>query len=86
MHFDYSDSQIPFADSFYADPDYPIDSYLKLMGLLILFGRIGDRGKASCQVLPGGLEKKLHILGIFFLTYYSPFIVYLTHPKASSYH
>ena len=28
MHFDYSDSQISFADSFYADPDYPIDSYL----------------------------------------------------------
>ena len=48
------------------------------MGLLILFGRIGDRGglpiariktpnlKASCQVLPGGLEKIPHILGIFF--------------------
>jgi hypothetical protein len=28
MHFDYSDSQISFADSFYADPDYPMDSYL----------------------------------------------------------
>jgi len=36
IHFDYSDSQIfrpcsrqiSFADSFYADPDYPIDSYL----------------------------------------------------------
>jgi hypothetical protein len=28
MHFDYSDSQISFADSFYAAPDYPIDSYL----------------------------------------------------------
>ena len=28
MHFDYSESQISFADSFYADPDYPIDSYL----------------------------------------------------------
>ena len=28
MHFDYSDSQISFADSFYADPDYPIDFYL----------------------------------------------------------
>ena len=28
MHFDYSDSQISFAGSFYADPDYPIDSYL----------------------------------------------------------
>ena len=41
MPFDYSDSQISFADSFYADPDYPIS---KLMGLLILFGRIGDRG------------------------------------------
>jgi hypothetical protein len=27
MHFDYSDSQISFADSFHADPDYPIDSY-----------------------------------------------------------
>jgi hypothetical protein len=25
---DYSDSQISFADSFYADPDYPIDSYV----------------------------------------------------------
>jgi hypothetical protein len=66
------------------------------MGLLILFGRIGDRGglpiaraktsnfpakeagtpvlgspypttKASYQVLPGGLEKKTYILGIFFL-------------------
>jgi len=66
------------------------------MGLLILFGRIGDRvglpiaraktpnlpakeagtpvlgspyptTKASCQVLPGGLEKIPHILGIFFL-------------------
>jgi hypothetical protein len=65
------------------------------MGLLILFGRIGDRvglpiaraktpnlpakeagtpvlgspyptTKASCQVLPGGLEKIPHILGIFF--------------------
>ena len=64
------------------------------MGLLILFGRIGDRGglpiartktpnlpaknagtpvlgtpypttKVSCQVLPGGLEKIPHILGIF---------------------
>jgi hypothetical protein len=28
MHFDYSDSQISFADSFYADPDYLIDSYV----------------------------------------------------------
>jgi len=28
MHFDYSDSQISFADFFYADPDYPTDSYL----------------------------------------------------------
>ena len=66
------------------------------MGLLILFGRIGDRGglpiaraktpnlpaneagtpvlgspypttKASCQVLPGGLEKIPHISWIFFL-------------------
>jgi len=65
------------------------------MGLLILFGRIGDRvglpiaraktpnlaakeagtpvlgspyptTKASCRVLPGGLEKMPHILGIFF--------------------
>ena len=27
MHFDYSDSQVSFADSFHADPDYPIDSY-----------------------------------------------------------
>jgi hypothetical protein len=28
MHFDYSDSQIPSFESFYADPDYPMDSYL----------------------------------------------------------
>jgi len=27
MHFDYLDSQISFADSFYADPDYSIDFY-----------------------------------------------------------
>jgi hypothetical protein len=32
MHFDYSDSQLSFADSFYADPDYPIDSYLSGWG------------------------------------------------------
>jgi hypothetical protein len=29
---------------------------------------------------------KVGALGIFFLTHYSPFIVYLTHSKASSYH
>jgi hypothetical protein len=72
------------------------------MGLLILFGQIGERvslaiaraktpnlpakepgtpvlgspyptTKASCQVLPGGLEKIPHTLGIFFLKYYSLF-------------
>jgi len=32
--------------------------------------------KASCQVLPGGLEKIPHILGIFFLTYYFPFCIF----------
>ena len=102
MHFDYSDSQISFADSFYADPDYPIS---KLMGLLILFGRIGDRvglpiaraktpnlpakeagtpvlgspyptTKASCQVLPGGLEKIPHILGICFLDILLPLLYF----------
>ena len=78
------------------------------MGLLILFGRIGDRvglpiaraktsnlpakeagtpvlgspyptTKASCQVLPGGLEKIPHILGIFFLDLLLPlFYIRLT--------
>jgi hypothetical protein len=28
IYIDDSDSQISFADSFYADSDYPIDSYL----------------------------------------------------------
>jgi len=27
-HFDYSDSHISFASSFYADPEYPIDFYM----------------------------------------------------------
>jgi hypothetical protein len=74
------------------------------MGLLILFGRIGDRvglpiaraktpnlpakeagtpvlgspyptTKASCQVLPAGLEKIPHILGIF-LKYYSLYAIF----------
>jgi hypothetical protein len=73
------------------------------MGLLILFGRIGERGglpiaraktpnlpakeagtpvlgspypttKASCQVLPGGLEKIPHILEIFFFDILLPLL------------
>jgi hypothetical protein len=32
MHFDYSNSQILFADSFYTNPDYPMDSYLSSWG------------------------------------------------------
>jgi len=32
--------------------------------------------KASCQVLPGDLEKIPHILGTFFLTYYSRFCIF----------
>ncbi len=27
MHFDFLDSQASFSDYFYADPDYPMDSY-----------------------------------------------------------
>jgi hypothetical protein len=28
IHIDYPDCQISFSDSFYADPDYPMDSYV----------------------------------------------------------
>ena len=28
IHIAYSDSQISFADAFYADPNYPVDSYV----------------------------------------------------------
>jgi len=33
MHFDYSDSQISFDDSFYADPDYLSPLLSKKLGL-----------------------------------------------------
>ena len=41
MHFDYSDSQVLFADPFHAGPWLPDRFLSNLMGLLILFGRIG---------------------------------------------
>jgi len=28
IHIDYPDYQISFSDSFHADPDYPMDSYV----------------------------------------------------------
>jgi len=41
--------------------------------------------KLPVRFSPGGLVKTPHILWFFFLTYYSLFCLYSTHPKASSY-
>jgi hypothetical protein len=58
MYFDYSDSQISFADSFYPDSDYPIRrpellSWVPLIPLQKLLVRFS----------PGRLEKTPHIWG-----------------------
>jgi hypothetical protein len=42
--------------------------------------------KLPVRFSPEGLRKYLIPWGFFPLTYYSPFIVYLTHHKASPYH
>ena len=35
--FNYSDSQISFAGSFYADPDYPVNSYVSSQVHRVIF-------------------------------------------------